>query len=181
MQDEEEQVVLVDSRDRVVGTGPKLATHRSGVRHRAFSVFLFDKGGATLLQSRALSKYHSGGLWSNACCGHPRAGERTRAAAERRLFEELGVRAPLRKAGRLAYQADLAGGWQENEIVHLYTGTWSGEPAPDAAEVDSWRWADTRGLAAEHEAAPGRFTAWFGIYMKAVPEVALGIRMAACA
>ena len=174
MRDEEEQVVLVDSRDRVIGTGPKLAAHRQALRHRAFSVFLFDESGAALLQSRALSKYHSPGLWSNACCGHPRAGERTRAAAERRLFEELGIRADLRKAGCLAYQADLADGWHENEIVHLFTGTCSREPQPDRAEVESWRWMEAATLAAEFAERPSRFTAWFGIYVNAVPEIVFG-------
>ena len=174
MRDEEEQVLLVDSRDRVVGTAPKLAVHRDALRHRAFSVFLFDTSGAALLQSRALSKYHSGGLWSNACCGHPRAHERTRAAAERRLFEELGVRAELQKAGRLAYRADLPGGWYENEIVHLYTGVCSREPSPDAEEVESWRWAEPAALEAEFASEPGRFTAWFGIYVNAVPEIVFG-------
>jgi isopentenyl-diphosphate Delta-isomerase len=174
MRDEEERVLLVDSRDRVIGTGPKLAAHRDALRHRAFSVFLFDRSGATLLQARARAKYHSGGLWSNACCGHPRAGERTRDAAERRLFEELGVRATLKRAGRLAYSAELPGGWHENEIVHLFTGICECDPAPDEAEVESWRWADQGSLMNEVAASPDRFTAWFGIYLAAVPEIALG-------
>lgn len=174
MRDEEEEVLLVDSRDRVIGTGPKLAAHRDALRHRAFSVFLFDGRGATLLQARARAKYHSGGLWSNACCGHPRAGERTRDAAERRLFEELGVRATLKRAGRFAYQAELPGGWHENEIVHLFTGTCEGEPMPDETEVESWRWAEPGALMAEAAGRPECFTAWFGIYLAAVPEIALG-------
>jgi isopentenyl-diphosphate delta-isomerase len=174
MRDEEEQVLLVDSRDRVIGTGSKLDVHRDAIRHRAFSVFLFDGEGATLIQARARAKYHSGGLWSNACCGHPRVGERTRAAAERRLFEELGVRTTLRKAGQIAYRAELPGGWHENEIVHLFTGTCTGEPAPDAAEVEGWRWADVAELATEASNQPARFTAWFGIYARAVPEIVFG-------
>jgi len=178
MRDDEEEVLLVDSGDRVIGTEPKLAAHRSGLRHRAFSVFLFDERGATLLQSRALSKYHSGGLWSNACCGHPRAGEQTGAAAERRLFEELGLRAELRSAGRMAYRAELPGGWRENEIVHLFTGTCSADPAPDPKEVEACRWVEPAALSAEACRQPERFTAWFGIYLAAVPEVVLGGRAA---
>lgn len=174
MRDEEEQVVLVDGRDRTLGAGPKLSVHRAGLRHRAFSVFLFDPDGAVLLQSRAFSKYHSGGLWSNACCGHPRVGERVRDAAARRLFEELGLRIRLRKAGRLSYRADLPGGWQENEIVHLFTATCTEVPAPDPAEVRAWRWIDPAELATDAAEWPEQFTAWLGIYLRTLPEVVLG-------
>ena len=80
-----ERVVLVDSSDREVGTEEKLAAHQRGVLHRAFSVFVFDPSGRLLLQRRAAIKYHSAGLWSNSCCGHPSPGEKTIDAAGRRL------------------------------------------------------------------------------------------------
>jgi isopentenyl-diphosphate delta-isomerase len=90
-----EEVILVDAFDCAIGTSEKLLAHREGRLHRAVSVFIFNPEGQMLLQQRALSKYHSGGLWSNACCGHPRPGESEKNAAERRLFEEMGVRCQL--------------------------------------------------------------------------------------
>ena len=86
-----ENVVLIDEADAALGIGEKLSVHRSGELHRAFSVFAFNARGELLLQRRALTKYHSGGLWTNSACGHPRPGEATADAAARRLFEELGI------------------------------------------------------------------------------------------
>jgi isopentenyl-diphosphate delta-isomerase len=174
MRDNEERVVLVDLDDQVIGCEAKLPAHRRGVRHRAFSTFLFDSSGAVLLQARAHGKYHSGGLWSNACCGHPRVGEPSQAAAERRLYEEMCVHVPLRPAGIFSYCAELGGGWRENEIVHLFTGVCRSIPDPDPAEVGAWRWADPLALASEHRTRPDRFTAWFSIYVAQLPWAALG-------
>lgn len=173
MVDADENVVLVDARDRPLGSHAKLDAHRRGLRHRAFSVFLADSDGRVLLQSRSLAKYHSGGLWSNACCGHPRVGESNIAAAGRRLREEMGLEAELRPAGRLSYAATLSEGWHENEIVHLFTGRSDAEPAPDRSEVHDWRRVETDRLAAECATLPDAFTAWFRIYLDRVPQVAL--------
>ncbi|HRV31587.1 MAG TPA: isopentenyl-diphosphate delta-isomerase, partial [Kiritimatiellia bacterium] len=91
-----EQVILVDEADREIGSMEKVAAHKNGgTRHRAFSVFVFDEQGRWLLQQRAAGKYHFAGLWTNACCSHPRPGETTEAAAHRRLVEELGFDCPL--------------------------------------------------------------------------------------
>src|SRR4051794_27812216 len=92
-----DDIVLVDEHDRPLGTCAKLAAHRNGgTLHRAFSVFLFDSAGRMLLQQRAAGKYHFGGLWTNACCSHPRPGEAVADAARRRVREELGVEVDLR-------------------------------------------------------------------------------------
>ena len=91
----EEQVILVDARDREVGTDAKLSAHAEGKLHRALSVFVFDTDGNMLLQRRAATKYHSGGLWSNTCCSHPRPGESVHEAAQRRLREEMGLECPM--------------------------------------------------------------------------------------
>ena len=103
----DEQLILVDERNHAVGTGGKDAVHRTGLLHRAFSIFLADAQGQIVLQQRSLQKYHSGGLWANTCCGHPRPGERTISAARRRLKEELGVTATLSFGFFSRYRAEL--------------------------------------------------------------------------
>lgn len=154
-----ERVVLVDQRDRSVGELEKLAAHRTGKLHRAFSVFVLDGAGRILLQRRAAHKYHSGGLWSNTCCGHPRPAEETRAAAERRLLEEMGFQCALEPAGAFVYRAQL-GDLVEHEYDHVFVGRFDDEPRPDPAEVADWRWVSRRELETDLAAQPERYTVW---------------------
>lgn len=154
------QVVLVDADDREVGLAEKWEAHRTGVLHRAFSVFVFDDAGRVLLQRRARGKYHSGGLWTNTCCGHPLPGESVADGARRRLREEMGIDVALSPAARFTYRAELEGGMVEHEIDHVLTGTWSGSPSPDPAEVEAWRWIAPAELEREMGDDPARFTAW---------------------
>jgi isopentenyl-diphosphate delta-isomerase len=163
-----EWVTLVNPDDREIGTEEKLSAHRRGLLHRAVSAFIFDSAGRHLLQRRAPGKYHSAGLWSNACCGHPRPGESSAEAVARRLAEEMGVRSPLAPRLRFTYRAELDGGLVEHEVDHVFTGTFDGTPDPDPAEVSEWRWIAPDALAAEMALAPGTFTAWFRLL---VPEV----------
>src|SRR3954454_14617983 len=105
-----EEVILVDWQDVQVGRMEKMEAHRKGVLHRAFSVFIFNDHQEMLLQQRAIGKYHSGGLWTNACCSHPRPGEETEAAAIRRLDEELGFSTSLTKIFDFHYNAAFDNG-----------------------------------------------------------------------
>jgi isopentenyl-diphosphate delta-isomerase len=173
MIDADECVMLVDADDRPLGGHAKLDAHRLGLRHRAFSVFLADSSGNLLLQSRSAGKYHSPGLWSNTCCGHPRIGESNMAAAQRRLGEEMGIDADLVPAGRLSYCAALSNGWHENEIVHLFVGRSDTDPVPDPKEVGKWRRVQADRLTVECQTTPAAFTAWFRIYLDEVPNIAL--------
>ncbi|GIW52774.1 MAG: isopentenyl-diphosphate Delta-isomerase [Gemmatimonadales bacterium] len=157
----DESVILVDAADRPIGSAPKLDVHRDGRLHRAFSVFVFDPRGRLLLQRRALGKYHSGGLWSNTCCGHPRPGEATAAAAARRLREEMGFGCSLQPAGTIVYRAALAEGLWEHEYDHLFTGRYNGDPRPDPSEVAEWRWVEMNDLLRELGDRPSSFTVWF--------------------
>lgn len=165
MNDLLEEVILVDEIDRPVGTAAKLEAHRQGLLHRAFSVFIVNPAGDLLLQRRAAAKYHSPGLWSNACCGHPRPGEATAVAAGRRLAEELGFTCALRPVGGFVYRAVVparAGSptLVEHEYDRVFVGTWDGEPEPDPAEVSAWRWVAPRTLRRALRRAPERFTPW---------------------
>lgn len=160
-----ERVILVDRHDLPIGSAEKLRAHREGLLHRAFSVLVLNTDDEVLLQQRASDKYHSGGLWSNTCCGHPRPGERTQVAARRRLGEEMGIVCPLVSTGKLIYDVTFPNGLSEHEVLHVFTGRWSGEPRPDPTEVMGWRWVRLRDVVAELAVAPERFTSWFRLLM----------------
>lgn len=135
--------------------------HRDGRLHRAVSVVLFDDAGNVLLQRRASSKYHSGGLWSNTCCGHPRPSESVIDAAHRRLREEMGiVGCTLQDIGSFIYRAALHDGLVEHELDHVVIGQWKGNPQPDAREVSAWRWIPLERLTSELSANDRWYTAW---------------------
>ncbi|MHB9757526.1 isopentenyl-diphosphate Delta-isomerase [Streptomyces sp. BYX5S] len=153
---------LVDEDGRTIGTAEKLAAHQPpGQLHRAFSVFLFDEQGRLLLQQRALGKYHSPGVWSNTCCGHPYPGEAPFAAAARRTFEELGVSPSLMaEAGTVRYNhPDPDSGLVEQEFNHLFVGLVQASLNPDPEEVGETAFVTAEELAARHAEDP--FSAWF--------------------
>lgn len=158
-----EQLILVDENDVCVGTMEKLAAHEGGgVLHRAFSVFIFDEQGRVLLQQRAAGKYHFGGLWTNACCSHPRPGEEVAAAARRRLREEFGFETTLEKSFSFLYHAhDAESGLSEWEYDHVFIGRWQGIPKPNPDEIADWKWLSPAELRADVEANPRHYTPWF--------------------
>jgi isopentenyl-diphosphate delta-isomerase len=153
---------LVDENGTTIGTAEKLAAHQApGRLHRAFSVFLFDDRGRLLLQQRALGKYHSPGVWSNTCCGHPYPGEAPFAAAARRTFEELGVSPSLlAEAGTVRYNhPDPASGLVEQEYNHLFVGLVQCELRPDAEEIAETAFVTSAELTVRQAKDP--FSTWF--------------------
>jgi isopentenyl-diphosphate delta-isomerase len=171
----DEQVILVDEQDREVGRAEKMDAHRRGLRHRAVSVFLFNSRGDMLLQRRAESKYHSPGLWSNACCSHPRPAESADAAAHRRLREELGIDATLRHALTFTYREPVTDELTEHEVDHVYVGTSDATPAPDPSEVDRCRWVAVSELLRDLRDRPAAYTVWFRIVLERVLAAAAPI------
>jgi isopentenyl-diphosphate Delta-isomerase len=162
----DEPLILVDEGNRAVGAAGKDAVHRAGLLHRAFSIFIVDQEGRILLQRRSPRKYHSGGLWANSCCGHPRPGERTISAARRRLKEELGIDNSLEFGFFARYRAGLDHGMQENEFVYVYFGALSGKPNPDPAEVSDLEFANVRDIAQRIRRKPDGFTYWLRHYFE---------------
>ena len=149
-----------------------MAAHQDGGRlHRAFSIVLFNARGEMLLQLRAAAKYHFGGLWTNACCGHPRRGEEIAEAARRRLREELGIEAELREVFSFTYTArDPGSGLTEKEFDHVFVGSFDGQPQPDPEEMDDTRWIDCEELERDLAARPEAYTPWFARVVERLPE-----------
>lgn len=165
-----EEVILVDERDTVTGVMEKITAHEQGALHRAISVFVFNYDGALLLQQRAMQKYHSGGLWTNTCCSHPRPGEDTVTAAARRLKEEMGFETPLEKVLDFTYRTVFDNGLTEYEFDHVFAGYYDGPVWPDIAEVSDHAYVPMQKIAEMMQHDPTRFTAWFHIAFPKVME-----------
>ncbi|MGE5108929.1 MAG: isopentenyl-diphosphate Delta-isomerase [Sphingobacteriales bacterium] len=158
-----QEVILVNEQDEPVGTMEKMEAHKKAILHRAFSVFIFNSKGEMLLQQRAARKYHSGGLWTNACCSHPKPGEEAKQAAERRLNEELGFSANLKKAFHFTYKVSFENGLTEHEYDHVFTGLYEGVIHPNTDEVSDYCYKTMKEIQSSLETHPQKYTAWFHI------------------
>lgn len=163
-----EQVILVDKDDCEIGVMEKMEAHQQAVLHRAFSVFLFNPQGKMLLQQRALTKYHSAGLWTNTCCSHPRPGETLENAVSRRLIEEMGIATKVSKAFDFIYQAELPDNLNEYEFDHVYIGNYDADVRPNHLEVANFVYQSIEEIEANLQSHPEKFTVWFKI---AFPKV----------
>jgi len=157
------QVILVNDLDEEIGVMEKMQAHRLAKLHRAFSVFIFNSKGEMLLQQRADNKYHSAGLWTNACCSHPLPGEETISAASRRLEEELGFSTQLENVFTFMYRTEFENGLTENEIDHVFTGIYDGQISPDREEVKDFSFKPIAEIEKSLQTHPGQFTSWFVI------------------
>lgn len=144
----------------------KQEAHAKAALHRAFSVFIFNSQNELLLQQRAFSKYHSGGLWTNTCCSHPRPGENTLDAAHRRLQEEMGFDCMLTQKFSFLYQTPFENGLSEHELDFVFTGVFNGIPQLNSSEVAAYRWLSLPKLEQEVAEHPEHFTIWFKIILK---------------
>lgn len=166
----EEQVILVDVNDSPIGQMGKLEAHQKGELHRAFSIFIFNTKGELLLQQRALDKYHSGGLWTNTCCSHPRPGEDNLAAANRRLMEEMGMKADLTGVFNFTYRAEFESGLIEHEYDHVFFGKSDLLPIINKEEVERYKYMNLNTLKQELLIHPNQYTPWLKICLDKVME-----------
>jgi len=157
----EQTLIRVTENDEAIGSILKTAAHKEGILHRAFSVFIFSSDGKWLLQQRADSKYHSPGLWSNSCCGHPSPGEDTKLAAENRLQFEMGIKADTEFVFKKKYFAELDHGMKEHELDHVFIGISDSPAHPRPDEVQAVKYLSFDELQKEISDSPGNFTAWF--------------------
>jgi len=158
-----ELVVLVNKNDNPIGTMEKMEAHEKGILHRAFSVFIFNKDGELMLQQRAMSKYHSPGLWTNTCCSHPRKGEKTIDAAHRRMNEEMGFDCDFKEAFDFIYKSDVGQGLIEHELDHVFIGISNKQPETNHEEVHDWTYMPMDIIKAEMKSNPEKYTVWFRI------------------
>lgn len=165
-----DDIILVDEQDNQIGTGEKLAVHRAGKLHRCFSIFMFNARGKLLLQKRAQGKYHSGGLWTNTACSHPRPGESNTAGAERRLQQEMGIGSNLQEKFTFMYRAEFDNGIIEHELDHVFFGTSEKDPKPDPEEAEGWKWVTLDWLAQDIAAHPEQYTVWLKVCFDQVLE-----------
>ena len=165
---ENDKVILVSEHDDMVGIMDKMEAHKQGLLHRAFSIFIFNSKGEMLLQQRAFNKYHSGGLWTNACCSHPMPGEKTKDAAQRRLFEELGFETPIEKIFDFIYKATFDNGLTEHEFDHVFVGCFDGVPTPNPEEIGNWKWVRPGELLADIKSNPESYTPWLKLVVDRV-------------
>ena len=163
-----EHVVLVDEKDTQIGIMEKMAAHIVPRLHRAFSIFIFNSKGEMLLQQRALTKYHSPGLWTNTCCSHPRNGESLEQATARRLKEEMGLTCDMHEVFTFIYKAPVGLGLVEHEYDHVWFGTTDDTPVVNTEEVASFKYMSLDDIASDMEAHPECYTEWFKISFEEV-------------
>lgn len=163
---QEEQVVLVDEKNELLGYMGKLEAHKKGLLHRAISVIIFNDKGEMLVQQRALTKYHWAGIWSNTCCSHPRKDESFQHAAERRLFEELGFKTPLKESFQFIYKAfDETSGLTEYEYDTVFTGIYNDSFEFNRDEVNAVKWMNIKDLLHDIEVRPFDYSFWFKVIL----------------
>lgn len=170
-------VILVDETDLEIGRMEKMEVHQKALLHRAFSVFIFNDKGEMLIQKRALNKYHSAGLWTNACCSHPQPGDETLASAAKRLQEEMGFTTNLEKAFDFIYKAPFDNGLTEYEFDHVFVGSYQGQIIPNPDEVADFCYMSLEAIKNSMESHSDKYTVWFQIafpkiqaYMSAIAE-----------
>ncbi len=163
-----EFVVLVDEQDNPIGKMEKQQAHIEGLLHRAFSIFIFNSEKKLLLQKRASSKYHCGGLWTNSCCSHPRENENIQDAANRRLAEEMGMQCSLKPIFTFMYKAEFDNGLIEHEFDHVFFGESDQNPKINPEEVETYRYIAMEDLQQEVKEFPQNFTPWLIIALDRV-------------
>lgn len=168
----EDQLIKVDIYDNEIGYGGKMEIHQKGELHRAFSIFLVD-GDRMLIQRRNPDKYHSGGLWANSCCSHPRKGEALEEAVKRRLEQELGVAADCKELFTFVYFSKYSDQMHEYEYDHVFLGEYSsGEEIPfDPEEIAEVRWVTLNWLEQDLVQHPERYSSWFLIAAPGVLQI----------
>ena len=167
-----DQVILVNTEDNPIGYMEKIEAHQKGLLHRAISVFIFNERKEMLIQRRALSKYHTPGIWSNTACSHPRKNETTMEAADRRLFEEMGLKTTLNYGFKFLYKAEFNNGLIEHELDHVFFGFSNKKPSLNSSEVCDYKYLNQGNIEKMIFQQPDIFSPWFKLTYKRVFDLA---------
>lgn len=165
-----EHVILVDENNNEIGTMEKMEAHEKGLLHRAFSIFIFNHKNELMIHRRAFHKYHSGGLWTNTCCSHPRPNEDVNNAAHRRLQEEMGFDCEMNHVFDFTYKSELDNDLTEFEYDHVFIGFYEQFPNINLDEVVEWKYMSLDAIELAIEKQPNEFTAWFKIVFEQVKD-----------
>ncbi|MFH1713385.1 MAG: isopentenyl-diphosphate Delta-isomerase [Candidatus Jacksonbacteria bacterium] len=155
-----QKVILVNSNDKKVGTLEKLEAHKKGKLHRAFSIFIFNSKRELMLQKRANNKYHCPGLWSNTVCSHPEPDKKIIETVHKRLREEMGFNCDLKKIFSFKYKVKFENKLVENEIDHVFIGTYDRTPKLNPKEASAWKWIKINDLKKDINKNPDKYTYW---------------------
>ncbi len=166
----EPQVVLVDENNVKIGVMGKQKAHVDGVLHRAFSIFIFNSKGELLIHQREISKYHSGGLWTNTVCSHPSPEETFDEGALRRLKEEMGFETKLTPLSFFIYKAEFDNGLTEHEYDCVYIGKFDGTPNPDPQEIMDYEWINLKDLKSQIKNNPDKFSLWLNLALEKISD-----------
>ena len=163
-----EQVILVDEYDNELSTEEKQKAHVDARLHRAFSIYIFNSKGQLLVHQRAKTKYHCAGLWANTCCSHPRPDENLFKAAHRRLKQEMGLSAGLKKVMSFIYKIRFDNGLTEHEYLHVLIGKTDQDPKPNPEEVEDWKWVNLEDLKKDIKENPDKYAYWFKVTLNKI-------------
>jgi len=161
-----EKVILVDKNNKRIGVEEKIKAHKDGKLHRAFSIFVFNSKNELLIQQRAKTKYHSGSLWANTVCSHPKPNETYNQAVHRRLREEMGFDCNLKKLFCFVYKVEFENGLIENEYDCVFIGKFNGKPKLNSEEVKDYKWISIKKLKRDIVKSPESYTIWLKIALK---------------
>jgi len=163
-----QQVILVDKNNRKIGIEEKIKAHKEDKLHRAFSIFIFNSNGELLIQQRAKTKYHSGGLWSNTVCSHPKPNETYLQATHRRLKEEMGFDCKLKKLFCFTYNTGFQNGIIENEYDCVFIGKFDDKPKPNPREIMDYKWISIKKLKEDIISHPNKYSVWLKIALNRI-------------
>jgi len=163
-----EQVILVNSDNKVIGQTDKINAHRGqGKLHRAITVLLKNKAGELLVTQRSSNKPLWPEWWDLACSTHQWPGESSVEAAIRRLPFEIGVAVQdLSEELTYEYHAVYNEEWSENEINHLVVGELNQNPQLNPREAIAFAWKTLEQITTELALPDHRYAPWLELALE---------------
>lgn len=171
----EEECILVDKEDKIIGKDSKVNCHLGdGMLHRAFSVLLFNSAGELLIQKRAKEKITFPSIWANSCCSHPLHIQSeidgingAKRAAKRKMEQELGIDPEqidiekLHYITKMRYKARADDTWVEYEIDYIFAMKRDVEINPNKIEIEETKYVNQNELELIFNDSKAKIGPWF--------------------